>query len=47
MSSRETSINEQLHETQDENSILSFYPAEVDGEDVDDLNISEVKNKTM
>lgn len=47
MSSREASINEQIYETQDGYSILSFYPAEIDGEDIDDPNISEVKNWTM
>ncbi|KAL5242837.1 hypothetical protein ACI65C_010247 [Semiaphis heraclei] len=41
MSSREASINEQIYETQDGYSILSFYPAEIDGEDIDDPNISE------
>ncbi|XP_015365278.1 PREDICTED: tctex1 domain-containing protein 1-like [Diuraphis noxia] len=41
MSSREVSINEQIHETQDDDTILSFYPADIDGEDIDDLNISE------
>jgi len=43
MSSREASTDEQIHETQEEDSILSFYPAETDGEEIDDLNISEVK----
>jgi len=44
MSSREPSLDEQIHETQEDDSILSFYPAEIDAEDIDDLNISEVKN---
>jgi len=44
MSSREPSLDEQIHELQEEDSILSFYPTELDAEDIDDLNISEVKN---
>jgi len=42
MSSRED-INEQIHEMQEEGSILSFYPAEINVEDNDDPNVSEVK----
>ncbi|XP_060867215.1 dynein light chain Tctex-type protein 2B-like [Metopolophium dirhodum] len=41
MSSREPSLDEQIHELQEEDSILSFYPAEIDTEDIDDLNFSE------
>ncbi|XP_060838468.1 dynein light chain Tctex-type protein 2B-like [Rhopalosiphum padi] len=37
----EASIDEQIHETQDGDSILSFYPAEINEEDIDDPNISE------
>lgn len=44
MSSREASPDEQIYEAQEDDSILSFYPAEIDVEDIDDLNISEVKN---
>ncbi|KAF0752160.1 tctex1 domain-containing protein 2-like [Aphis craccivora] len=40
MSSRED-INEQIHEMQEEGSILSFYPAEINVEDNDDPNVSE------
>jgi len=40
----EASIDEQIHETQDGDSILSFYPAEINEEDIDDPNISEVNN---
>lgn len=43
MSSRED-INEQIQEMQEEGSILSFYPAEINVEDNDDPNVSEVKN---
>lgn len=39
----EPSLDEQIHELQEEDSILSFYPTEIDAEDIDDL-ISEVKN---
>ncbi|XP_025209265.1 tctex1 domain-containing protein 2-like [Melanaphis sacchari] len=41
MSSREASIDEQIHETREEDSILSFYPAEINVEEIDDPNISE------
>ncbi|XP_003242459.1 tctex1 domain-containing protein 2-like [Acyrthosiphon pisum] len=41
MSFREPSLDEQIHELQEEDSILSFYPAEIDAEDTDNLNISE------
>ncbi|CAH1712886.1 dynein light chain Tctex-type 5-like [Aphis gossypii] len=40
MSSRED-INEQIQEMQEEGSILSFYPAEINVEDNDDPNVSE------
>lgn len=43
MSSRED-INEQMQEMQEEGSILSFYPAEINVEDNDDPNVTEVKN---
>ncbi|CAI6344423.1 unnamed protein product [Macrosiphum euphorbiae] len=36
----EPSLDEQIYELQEEDSILSFYPIEIDAEDIDDL-ISE------
>lgn len=45
MSSREASMDEQIHEMQEMDSILSFYPADIDNmEDIDDINTSEVNN---